>query len=294
MPAPLQLAGQRFGRLTVIAKVANRSGYWRCRCDCGREENIHRRQLTEPSRPTGQRGECIVCMRGPCVVCGGPIELPGTRMMNTCCDDCKTIKKRGLFRQHYYRLVERDPDHNKKVWQERAQKMKQDPDYAARMRAYWAAQYAKKRDDPDYLEREREYGKAHYWENRDAILARRAARMAALSDEERAALEQERREKSRAHYRMNRDVILAKRKARWAALSDEQRARQEEIRRRQGREWRRKWRAELKRDPERKAAYLAWAREWQRESALRRMMARAFDMMTELERSDHDGNDDDQ
>lgn len=40
MPAPLDLIGQRFGRLTVVAKTANshhQQSRWVCSCECGRE-----------------------------------------------------------------------------------------------------------------------------------------------------------------------------------------------------------------------------------------------------------------
>jgi hypothetical protein len=40
VPARLQLAGQRFGRLVVLSDAGN-DGHgqsrWRCLCDCGRE-----------------------------------------------------------------------------------------------------------------------------------------------------------------------------------------------------------------------------------------------------------------
>jgi hypothetical protein len=37
MPAPLDLAGQRFGRLVVQARIGSQRGrsLWRCSCDCG-------------------------------------------------------------------------------------------------------------------------------------------------------------------------------------------------------------------------------------------------------------------
>ena len=40
MPPPLDLTGQRFGRLTVAARAENgphKKTRWRCRCDCGAE-----------------------------------------------------------------------------------------------------------------------------------------------------------------------------------------------------------------------------------------------------------------
>lgn len=44
MPRPLtvDLDGQRFGRLAVIARAPNRHGkvYWLCMCDCGRMTEV--------------------------------------------------------------------------------------------------------------------------------------------------------------------------------------------------------------------------------------------------------------
>jgi hypothetical protein len=44
MPAPIDLAGQRFGRLTAIKREPRNgphgSSYWRWKCDCGREAVI--------------------------------------------------------------------------------------------------------------------------------------------------------------------------------------------------------------------------------------------------------------
>lgn len=44
MPKPLDLAGQRFGRLVAVERLFEREGYlsstWVCRCDCGKEARI--------------------------------------------------------------------------------------------------------------------------------------------------------------------------------------------------------------------------------------------------------------
>lgn len=43
-----ELSGQRFGRLKVIERVSYKSssGYWRCKCDCGREVIVRTEKLT--------------------------------------------------------------------------------------------------------------------------------------------------------------------------------------------------------------------------------------------------------
>jgi hypothetical protein len=35
------IAGQRFGRWTVLARPAHSYGYWSCRCDCGTERDVY-------------------------------------------------------------------------------------------------------------------------------------------------------------------------------------------------------------------------------------------------------------
>lgn len=68
----LDLTGKRFGRLTVLAPAEDKrlpsgeaSSQWRCRCDCGRETVVARRNLRfgattscgrcEPRRPANTR-----------------------------------------------------------------------------------------------------------------------------------------------------------------------------------------------------------------------------------------------
>ena len=48
MAKPLNLIGQRFGRLTVTDRIGmndNRLVMWQCRCDCGREVPVSTRDL---------------------------------------------------------------------------------------------------------------------------------------------------------------------------------------------------------------------------------------------------------
>ena len=50
MPKLADLAGQRFGLLTVVEKTANRQDrywLWRCRCDCGGETDVTEDSLTQ-------------------------------------------------------------------------------------------------------------------------------------------------------------------------------------------------------------------------------------------------------
>ncbi len=41
------LTGENFGKLTVLRRDPGRSGYWVCRCDCGRNKSIRGTSLTK-------------------------------------------------------------------------------------------------------------------------------------------------------------------------------------------------------------------------------------------------------
>lgn len=60
MPAPIDLAGKRFGQLTCLGIA---EGYvtrrWLCRCDCGATEAVHTSLLTK-----GRRTACVACRGG--------------------------------------------------------------------------------------------------------------------------------------------------------------------------------------------------------------------------------------
>jgi len=56
-----ELAGKRFGKLTVIefSHVArNRNLYWKCKCVCGKEKNIKSSHLTSGAITSCGKGEC--------------------------------------------------------------------------------------------------------------------------------------------------------------------------------------------------------------------------------------------
>ncbi len=57
MPAPLNLAGQRFGRLLAVAPTKERtrtgSVKWLCRCDCGRELLVTCQSLRKGTQSCG-------------------------------------------------------------------------------------------------------------------------------------------------------------------------------------------------------------------------------------------------
>lgn len=72
MPAKLDLAGQRFGKLVAIEDAGeastNGSRLWRCRCDCGREVLVQGGQLK-----FGRRSSC------GCARLGNRVDVAGQR-----------------------------------------------------------------------------------------------------------------------------------------------------------------------------------------------------------------------
>jgi hypothetical protein len=63
MPRPLDLAGQRFGKLTAVERVTRpevrkRGRWWRCMCDCGNEHTTRATLLS-----MGQATSCPDCSR---------------------------------------------------------------------------------------------------------------------------------------------------------------------------------------------------------------------------------------
>ena len=69
-PKPEDLAGRKFGRLTVICEAEQKWGHrhWRCRCECGRQRVAAGTELkrgrTRSCRCAGKKhGECIDLMK---------------------------------------------------------------------------------------------------------------------------------------------------------------------------------------------------------------------------------------
>jgi CxxC motif-containing protein len=94
MPAPIDLSGQRYGKLTVIAeagraqRLTNRRA-WICLCDCGNEEIVPQDRLPYRDWVTIKRAvtACSECRKRVCVICGEAF-YPKTCSL-TCSGNCK-------------------------------------------------------------------------------------------------------------------------------------------------------------------------------------------------------------
>lgn len=80
MPATVELAGQRFGRLVVIerAKHINGRTAWVCHCDCGNTATVLTQRLSSArdGDPRAVRA-CEVCRSRSCAACGTLYLTPG-------------------------------------------------------------------------------------------------------------------------------------------------------------------------------------------------------------------------
>lgn len=229
MPAHRDLTGMKFGDLTVVKLIKHvpsserkMASIWRIKCKCGRVEDM--RQLWIPYCKSNKlrrsaRYGCTVCFRGPCEICGS--EILTDSFIGVCSPQCQHERQKANDRNHYYRMVAKDPDFNKKVYE----KKRRDPKTVERMRGYDRKRYNKRRSDPDYLKKEKSRLKKYYWENREEILEKRRGRWNNLTLIEQAQIRQRDRERHRAWYYENAEKIQEKRRrARMAMSADEKKA----------------------------------------------------------------------
>lgn len=127
MPAPRDLTGQRFGKLTALrrngrVKWGHEMAAWLCRCDCGTEVTVPQKRLTTKHR-SHQYHACDDCRTHPCTICGAPI--PGSSTRVTCGAECDAEKSRRYQLAYYHEVRVTDPSDTAKR--------------RARGRAKWAA-----------------------------------------------------------------------------------------------------------------------------------------------------------
>lgn len=244
MPARLDLAGRVFGRLMVIrangrVKFGRWQTAWLCRCECGVEVTVPQDRL--PHRPSvddrHRVDACPGCRARPCVICGTPILPPSTAA--ACSPEHLAQHRRDTQLNHYYKMVELDPEFGA-----RRQRM-------AKLRA---------EIDPSVA-------------TRQSIVAKRARRVRQTKINDDPSLRERVRAQARSTYAKHRTRILADRRTKLEAMTPEQHDIWIERMRKSGREYRRRWRAEIKADPQRHAEYIDLMREYRRQRALRDVLA---------------------
>lgn len=186
------------GELSLIFDVGKReyggrpARHWLCRCRCGREEIL-------PEQRIKKRKMCVVCYRGPCVVCGKPILVETKK--NTCSQTCDQQKKRRKWRDSYYRLVESVHDFNKKRSRLMKSRRQANPELDQKMRE--RDNQAKRNYRKKHRDRINARYRDYYRRHRNRILALRRPKYAMLTDEER----QKRREYDREYKSRWRDNL---------------------------------------------------------------------------------------
>lgn len=216
MPPPLDLAGQRFGRLLVVRRasdIVSASGKtvhpgWLCRCDCGREEVVMQKRLPYCASNARRRDAAQACAhcraQRACIVCGRPFV--STHYRTTCSDDCDVLRRRAIDLEFYRRRVAEDPDYNRNVRAQRNARAAADPEYARHLAEQRARQDASKRArilaDPERREHYAFMARRRYAADPEAQAKRRAARaarMAAMTPQQYAAWSARAREYSRKY-----------------------------------------------------------------------------------------------
>jgi hypothetical protein len=171
-------AGMSISALTLLRSVGqvrhgrNSVNVWLCQCDCGRTLEADQNSLLK-----GQIPACKTCRRGPCIICGKPIENDEWSVKrNTCSEECFKENKRRKGRvsyakraardpefhsKHYQAALNRDPGHNKKRYQRKLERLAKLPEHErlnilrkmAQQSNYWAKcrrQWLKENDPQGY------------------------------------------------------------------------------------------------------------------------------------------------
>ncbi|MGH2367594.1 MAG: hypothetical protein ACRDI2_05290 [Chloroflexota bacterium] len=245
MPAPLDLAGRRLGRLVVLepaghVRYGHRTRAWRCRCDCGTEIVVPRTRLPYADYLRRYRRDmveaCPGCRAKACKVCGTRIPPERSRRV-TCSDECAIKHRQAIQLDHYYRAAARDPELNLRRHAKVRDRMAVDTAYAAR------------------------------WREQNEAARRRRQQKIASNPALRAAVNA----RARAHYAAHAQEINAARRKRIDAMTPEARARWLERVRASGRAYQARWRKQITAQQEAHQAYLDLMREYRRQRALARM-----------------------
>lgn len=200
MPAPIDLTGRVFGKLTVsrLGPTVQYGGpcrSWVCRCECGEEITVPQKRL--PYAKWIERlgsgrivTACQTCSGGRCEICGAVI--PRKRLpARTCKGECEETRRKRRGREAFRRRIERDPDLVRRNRQRRRERAARDPEYAERLRQWYRDQHRRRREradaDPEYAERLRRQSRDTYARHAERIQAERRARFQALSPEQQEA-----------------------------------------------------------------------------------------------------------
>lgn len=215
MPAPVDLLNRVFGKLTVIERLEKmEKGYrWRCLCECGNVEDIAQYRLPYNASNLKRRGVAFACEacrhERVCEECGKTFS---SRSAKACCSEaCHIAHQRKQWREGYYRLVDSDPDYNKRRSEQIRQRAESDPEFAQvlveRSRRQGAKRSERRKTDPEFREHLNRQARETYRKLAETILARRRLRRALLTPEERQQFRLRWREKNRIYAMARREAI---------------------------------------------------------------------------------------
>lgn len=182
MNIPRELTGEKFGRLTVIERAGSLR-YGRAVAGWLCECECGRREvLAQPLLLQKGWRECSLCRRPDCVVCGRKVPLSRPRSV-TCSETCAKTKKQGEWRACYRRRAA-NPEFNRRRHQRLLDRMAVDAELAERVREIRRAAGARWRANPENREAIRRYMANHYAANRIEIQAQRRARLDSMTPEQ--------------------------------------------------------------------------------------------------------------
>lgn len=97
MPAPLNITGQRFGKLVALKKAESRKGntYWLCQCDCGNQKEIQTSHLTLGlTKSCGCLNKSNKPKEEFCLNCGAKLHKGQYKY---CCFKCQSEYQRDIY-----------------------------------------------------------------------------------------------------------------------------------------------------------------------------------------------------
>jgi len=222
MGKPIDYTGETFGRL-FVAGLDHRGVYggkpcnfWLCHCECGRKEVIPQSKLI-----SHKRRECAVCQRGPCVVCGKPIENDRPNS-TTCSEECHQEHRRRSDNLSKAKAYARDPHASRQKQAEKMSSIKADPEKYAAWLEKEKLRSRSRRNSPEKNILNRQ-ARERYQKNKSAILSKRRERWDSLSEDEKQARLDRQREMNSRWYQQNKDAVRRRNREKWDNMSDDER-----------------------------------------------------------------------
>lgn len=208
-----------------------------CSPECLRAKKRDKKRQRDANKRGGARR---------CEECGA--DIPADRRAKTCSDACNAIKYQRYQREFKRLEAIKHPERGEARAERLRQRRQADAEYAAELRAKEKVWRQNRLSDPAQREITRAAARRGWERNKASIMAARAERLAAMTEEQREA---------------------------WEA-----RAREAWVR------YMRRKRAQLEADPDAKRAYLAQQRAWRTARATAQAVTLAAELNKRLERAD--------